>query len=79
MPPKMAKITMVIRPATAEYLIRLETTPPMSAGLPFLNCWVEAEAMVVSEIGAKLSPKMAPDTMEPAIIISLAPNIIPAG
>ena len=79
MPPKTAKITIVIRPATAEYLIRLETTPPMSAGFPFLNCWVDADAMVVSEIGARLSPKIAPDTIQPAIIISFAPSIMPAG
>ena len=67
------------RPATAEYLIRRETTPPMSAGFPFLNCWVDADAMVVSEIGARLSPKIAPDTIHPAIIISFAPSIMPAG
>ena len=35
--------------------------------------------MVVSLIGARLSPKIAPDTMAPAIKAGLPPKITPAG
>ena len=35
--------------------------------------------MVVSLIGARLSPKIAPDTMAPAINMGLPPSTTPAG
>ena len=45
----------------------------------FVYSWVPAEIMVVSEIGARLSPKIAPPTIAPASTGALLPNRIPAG
>ena len=79
MPPRMAKSTSAMLPATMEYLKRVFTQPPTSAGRPSRNCCVEALAMVVSEMGARLSPKMAPETMAPARNMGLPPRMMPAG
>ena len=68
-----------MEPPTAEYFKRLFTQPPTSAGWPSRYCWVEAEAMVVSEMGARLSPNTAPETMAPARNMGLPPSTRPAG
>lgn len=59
--------------AGIEYQTLVRTTPPISA-----SC-VLAEAMVVSEIGARLSPNRAPETRAPAMIAGLAPTSTPTG
>ncbi len=41
--------------------------------------WVTAEAIVVSETGEMLSPKVAPPRMAPISIAGLAPSAPPAG
>lgn len=46
---------------------------------PVAELRVEALAMVVSEMGARLSPKMAPETMAPARNMGLPPRMMPAG
>ena len=53
--------------------MRLRTTPPMSAP------WVVAEAMVVSETGDTLSPKVAPPRMAPMSMAGSAPIPGPPG
>ena len=58
---KIRKHTSAMRAAGMEYFIRERTTLPNSA------FWVVAEAMVVSEMGARLSPNAAPETMAPII------------
>ena len=80
LPPKSAKQTTANAPATSAYFIREATTPPISAQ-PFFRVYAceEAEAIVVSEIGATLSPKIAPLKIAPASITGLAPSRIPEG
>ena len=56
-----------------EYLIRVRTTLPSSAP------WVAEEAMVVSEMGARLSPKAAPETMAPSMYTGVTPVMTPTG
>ena len=63
----------VSAPATSAYLSRERTTPGTST-----PCEV-AEQMVVSDIGARLSPKAAPEMMAPARMPGCAPNASPAG
>ena len=58
---------------TNAYFRRERTTSPMAALL------ILADVMVVSEIGARLSPKQPPDTMAPASTAGLAPIMTPAG
>ena len=58
---------------------RCFTTPPMSATPCFLRKrWLDAEMMVVSEIGARLSPRMPPERIAPAISAGSAPMAMPA-
>ena len=67
--------------APAKANLNLEaTTPPMSA-LPslFVYSWVAAEAMVVSDTGARLSPNIAPLNIAPERSAGLAPSKIPEG
>ena len=59
--------------AGTEYRVRLFTTIPKSA------CWVVEDAMVVSEIGPKLSPNAAPETIAPIIYSGATPAITPTG
>nr|WP_306074961.1 hypothetical protein [Neobacillus sp. 179.-C4.2 HS] len=58
----------------------MATQPPMSAKPCFFvySC-VPAEVMVVSDIGAKLSPKIEALTMAPARTPGSHPNNTPAG
>lgn len=51
----------------------------MSAGVPFLKRWVTDEMTVTSETGARLSPKMAPESTAPASMAGSAPSATPAG
>lgn len=64
---------IVIVPATIAYFNLDLTTPGMSTP------WEVAETIVVSEIGARLSPKAAPEMITPASNAGLAPRAIPAG
>ena len=41
--------------------------------------WLVVEAMVTSEMGARLSPKIAPERMAPARMAGLLPSSTPAG
>ena len=59
--------------AGTEYRVRVFTTIPNWA------CWVVEEAMVVSEIGPKLSPNAAPETIAPIIYSGATPAITPTG
>ena len=65
--------TKAPRAAGTEYLVRLFTTIPRSA------CWVAEDAMVVSEIGPRLSPNAAPETIAPIIYSGATPAITPTG
>ncbi len=67
------KATSETAAAGSAYLIRLRTTPRMSA-----PC-VPAEAIVVSEIGDTLSPNVAPAMIAPSRKAGLAPTAEPAG
>src|SRR5690554_1179583 len=76
MTPPPAKRPRMINVKTAtgmEYFILERTTPPISAP------WEPAEAMVVSEMGARLSPKAAPETNAPTINPGETPAITPTG
>jgi hypothetical protein len=55
------------------YFSLLRTVPMISA------FWLTALAMVVSEIGAIQSPKVAPPMIAPANVARCAPNMPPAG
>ena len=58
---------------------RVLTTRPRSRGLPNLSVCVMAEMMATSETGARLSPKMAPERMAPAISGTSQPSAAPKG
>ena len=55
------------------YLVLLLTTPPSSA------FWVPEDAMVVSEMGPRLSQKAAPDTIAPIRYSGEIPARTPTG
>ena len=65
--PKMMKSTAEMPPAMREYGSRVRTT-----SLTLDSC-VRAEAIVVSEIGARLSPKSAPEMIAPVTSEALQP------
>lgn len=59
---------------------RFRTTPAISAVPVFLrNLCVDDEMTVVSEIGATLSPKIAPEMIAAARNAGSAPRSTPAG
>ena len=57
---RITAMTMVAPADTAAYFSRERTTPGTSTP------WEVAEQMVVSDTGARLSPKIAPEMMMPA-------------
>jgi len=71
--PTMMNSTAEMTPAISEYGRRVRTTSRTSA-----SC-VSAEAMVVSEMGARLSPKIAPLTMAPTTTEGFAPTVAATG
>ncbi|MPN43134.1 hypothetical protein SDC9_190693 [bioreactor metagenome] len=73
MVPAIIMQIIVSIPAAIEYFKRERTTPGTSTP------WEVAEQMVVSETGARLSPKAAPEIIAPAIKPGFAPKAIPAG
>src|SRR5699024_4908968 len=78
--PNTPNSTRQIPAAEREYLARLATTPATSAVPSFrrYRC-VDDEIIVVSEIGARLSPNMAPEKIAPASRTGSAPRAAPAG
>ena len=71
--PRIKYKIIEISAAGMEYFSRLRTTPPRSA-----SC-VDAEAMVVSETGERLSPKAPPEIIAPISNPGVAPTKYPTG
>ena len=72
-PPSKVRTRAATAAAGSAYWRRLRTTPPMGAP------WLVAEAIVVSDTGETLSPKVAPARMAPMRTTGLASRTPAAG